>query len=53
MVDLFKRGNIYQSGQRQIVFKLASPFAAVSFVFKCVSFNPAHSLSPDCARSLI
>lgn len=49
MVDLFKQGNIYQSGQCQIVFKLALLFPAVSFVLKFIVFNSAYSLShpPD------
>lgn len=33
MADLFKQGNIYQPGQRQIVFKLARRLLPVSFVF--------------------
>lgn len=55
IVDLFKQGNIYQSGQCQIVFKLASLFLAVSFVFKFFLFNSSNSLSYsfDCAKSLI
>ncbi len=42
MVDLFKQGNIYQSGQCQIVFKLASP---CRLSFKFFLFNSANSLS--------
>lgn len=55
VVDLFKRGNIYQSGQCLIDFKWTSRYLTTSLVFKFYLFSSFHSLSfsPDCVKSLI